>query len=105
MKQYKYSGIVLSNTGEFTEARKILYEKALKASFKLYKYLKNASPSVKTLFHIFDHTIKPIALYGCENWGILNLTKKRKSLSLYDIFKDWEPETLSFVNIHLVSQN
>jgi hypothetical protein len=48
VKQYKYSGIVLSNTGEFTEARKILYEKAFKASFKLYKYLKNASPSVKT---------------------------------------------------------
>jgi hypothetical protein len=67
VKQYKYSGIILSNTGEFTEARKILYEKALKASFKLYKYLKNASPSVKTLFHIFDHTIKPIALYAHFN--------------------------------------
>ena len=83
VKQYKYLGIVLSNTGKFTEARKILYEKALKASFKLYKDLKNASPSVKTLFHIFDHTKKPIALYGFENWGIRNLTNKRKPLSLY----------------------
>lgn len=95
MKQYKYFGIVLLNTGKFTEAGKILYDKALKASFKLYKDLRNASPSVKTLFHIFDHTIKPIALYGCENWGILNLTKKRKSLSSYDIFKDWEPEIIN----------
>jgi hypothetical protein len=22
--------------------------------------------------HVFDHTIKPILLYGCEVWGMLN---------------------------------
>ena len=25
-----------------------------------------------TCMHVFDHTIKPILLYGCEVWGMLN---------------------------------
>ena len=81
---------MFTNTGNFGEARKILYEKGLKASFKLYRDLKSASPSIQSWLHIFDHTIKLIVSYDCENWGIINLTQKRKNQSLFDIFKDWE---------------
>ena len=30
------------------------------------------NPEVKTSIHVFDHTIKPILLYGCEIWGYYN---------------------------------
>jgi hypothetical protein len=30
------------------------------------------NPEVKTSIHVFDHTIKPILLYGCEIWGYFN---------------------------------
>lgn len=95
IKSYKYLGIIFNNTGKFNEAKKNLYDKGLKASFKLYKSIKSASPSLKTLLHIFDHTIKPIVLYGSEIWGMINITQKRKGMNLYDIYKEWEPEILN----------
>jgi hypothetical protein len=52
--------------------------------------MKSATPSIKTFLHLFDHCITPIALYGCENWGVINITQKRKELNLYVIFKEWE---------------
>jgi hypothetical protein len=30
-----------------------------------------------TSLHVFDHTIKPISLYGCEIWGSFNPTTAR----------------------------
>ena len=77
------------------QLEKNLYDKGLKASFKFYKNIKSCSPSIKTLLHIFDHTIKPIALYGCEIWGMLNLTPKRRAMHLFEIFIDWEPDKLN----------
>ena len=29
----------------------------------------NLSPNINTCLHIFDHTVKPVLLYGCEVWG------------------------------------
>ena len=69
--------------------------KGFKACFKLYKDVKSSCPPIKTLLHLFDHYIKPIITYGCENWGVINITPKRKSLSLFDIFKDWKFEKLN----------
>lgn len=95
VKHYKYLGVMISNTGKYTEAKKKLYDKALKASFKLYRDVKATSPSIKSLLHIFDHTIKPIVLYGSENWGMINLTNKRKLSSLFEIYKEWDHEKLN----------
>jgi hypothetical protein len=38
-------------------------------SFNLYK------PKIKTLLHIFDHTVKPVLLYGSEVWGTSMVNK------------------------------
>jgi hypothetical protein len=35
----------------------------------LLKCFQGHSPKIKTILHIFDHTIKPILLYGSEIWG------------------------------------
>ena len=95
VNKYKYLGVILSSCGSFKEARSHLYYKALKASFKLYKDLKSIHPSIKTLLHLFDHMIKPIALYGCEIWGTLTARIQEKDKHLHDIFKEWEAESLN----------
>ena len=40
--------------------------------FKLKSDFLVHNPEVKTSIHVFDHTIKPILLYGCEIWGYFN---------------------------------
>ena len=44
-------------------------KKGLKAFFKVRKCFENCKPKLRTLIHIFDHTIKPVLLYGSEIWG------------------------------------
>jgi hypothetical protein len=39
---YKYLGITMENSGNFTEARKQLFQTAIKASFKLCRDMKSA---------------------------------------------------------------
>lgn len=85
----------MSSCGSFKEARSDLYNKALKASFKLFKDLTSTQPSIKTFLHLFDHMVKPIALYGCEIYT-LTLTSRiqEKDKHLYDTFKTWGMENL-----------
>jgi predicted methyltransferase len=47
-------------------------KKAFKALFKLKSDFLVHNPEDKTSIHVFDHTIKPILLYGCEIWGYFN---------------------------------
>ena len=54
VKQYKYLGIVIQNTGNFNEARKQLFQKGIKASFQLCKDMKSSNPPIRTLLHVFD---------------------------------------------------
>ena len=61
-----------NNSGSFNFAQNELYQKALKALFKLKSDFLVHNPEVKTSIHVFDHTIKPILLYGCEIWGYFN---------------------------------
>jgi hypothetical protein len=53
VKQYKYLGLIIENTGKFNEARKQLFQKGMKASFKLYRDMNSADPSIKTFFYTF----------------------------------------------------
>jgi hypothetical protein len=69
VQTYKYLGIPFSASGTFGHAKSELYLKSLKASFKLIKSFGDLTPSVKTCLHLFNHTVKPILLYGSEIWG------------------------------------
>ena len=66
VSRYKYLGIWFNNSGSFNFAQNELYQKALKALFKLKSDFLVHNPEGKTSIHVFDHTIKPILLYGCE---------------------------------------
>jgi hypothetical protein len=37
-----------------------------KTFFKMYKCFEGHKPKIKTLLHVFDHTVKPILTYGSE---------------------------------------
>ena len=66
---YKYLGILFKRDGKFDDCIKDLYNKSLKAMFKLIKSFKNESPDFNTCMHLFDHLITPITTYGSEIWG------------------------------------
>ena len=48
----------------------IKLKRGLKVYFKLKKCFEHHKPKVKTILHVFDHTVKPVLLYGSEIWGI-----------------------------------
>ena len=74
---------MFSNSGSFTEAIKELYQKGLKAYFKFRKCFEHHEPKIKTLLHVFDHTIKPVLLYGSEIWDIFSAEKLNKLRDSY----------------------
>jgi hypothetical protein len=73
-------------SGSFTYAQEDLYNKSLKSYFKFSKEFLLLKPNIHISMHVFDHTIKPILLYGCEIWGSFNpfTSKFRKDLDLVD---------------------
>ena len=89
VQSYKYLvGILFSASGSFTAAQEELYKKALKALSKLQRDFLCLNPSISTALHVFNHTIKPILLYGCEIWSSFNLksSKYRNGITLEKIF-------------------
>jgi len=74
---YKYLGINFNSSGSFDVAQASLYNKGLKAFFKLAKMLSTERASANTAMHLFDHTIKPILLYASEVWGTFKTNLKR----------------------------
>ena len=84
VQHYTYLGVNFSASGSFLSAKKELYNKGFKALFKLRKTFSSDAPKPKTLLHIFNHTIRPILLYGSEIWGYFS-PKKYKSLDSYII--------------------
>ena len=75
VKQYTYLGIVFSSSGSFTNAKTEMAKKGLKALFKFRKVFSESMPGVKTLLHVFNHTIRPVLLYGSEVWGYFSEKK------------------------------
>ena len=75
VKSYTYLGVTYNHLGCFNEAKHNLYLKGLKGQFKLSKSFYPQPPNIKTSFHIFDHTIKPILTYGSEIWGTFSSSK------------------------------
>jgi hypothetical protein len=70
----------------------------LKDFFKLRKDFLSLNPWIKTSINVFDHTIKPILLYGSELWGIFNVNKTKlkdtNNIQINDCYKNYKGETL-----------
>lgn len=95
-RNYKYLGVLFSISGNFTEAKEDLYKRGLKAFFKFKSSFKDNLPKLKTLFHIFDHTVKPVLLYGSELWGVFQASKlvSHTDQYFYKMCKDLSVEKL-----------
>ena len=97
VQEFKYLGIKLSASGSLSAAQDELYQKAMKAYFKLGKDFLSLYPGIKNCLHVFDHTIKPILLYGSEIWGTFNtFTSKfrNKNPSIEEIYAKIPSEKL-----------
>ena len=99
MKTYKYLGVVFAASGSFSHARTDLYKRALKAFFKLKSIFGDLSPNIDTSLHIFDHTVKPILLYGSEIWGLCSPSstalKNETEFKLEKAYSNYECEKLT----------
>jgi hypothetical protein len=90
---YKYLGIIFSSSGTFSYCQQDLYNRALKASFKISKIFGQLHHKVDSIIHLFDHTIKPILLYGSEIWATANVNSSLVKKADYTLLK-------SFGNMH-----
>ena len=90
VKSYKYLGIHFSVSGSFALAQSELYNKALKALYKLKRNFLCLNPGVRSSLNVFDHTIKPILMYCSEIWGPINQLSSRflrkPSITVDEIF-------------------
>ena len=71
-KNFNYLGIIFTRTGNFSQTKKHLADKALKAMYDVLKIERMYKLSIKCLLDLFDKMFKPILLYGCEVWGFSN---------------------------------
>ena len=65
--EFKFTGETLDCVREY----KYL---GVKGIFKLKSIFSSTYPKSSVVFHIFDHTIKPILTYGCEIWASMSKT-------------------------------
>ena len=72
VNEYKYLGILLSRSGSFSRNKKYLAQQANKALFSLFRKSRNLNLSIDLQIELFNKTVKPILLYGCEIWGYGN---------------------------------
>ena len=66
---YKYLGILFSSSGTVSYCQNDLYKRGLKANFKISKCFGDLHQNVDIVLRLFDHTVKPVLLYGSEIWG------------------------------------
>ena len=80
VKSYTYLGMEISNSCALKHAQKALFDKAMRALFKLKGLLHGSGMNPFTSLRLFDQLVKPIALYGSELWGadILCMSNPKK---------------------------
>ena len=71
---YKYLGVILNYNGSFRLALDNLRSQASRAMFSLISKTRRLGLSIETQLDLFDKTILPIMLYGCEIWGFTDVS-------------------------------
>ena len=76
VSSFSYLGIVFSTGGSFSECHKTLAGQALKAIFKLNRYLYNfTNITPRHKLELFDKLVTPILNYGSEVWVFAKATQ------------------------------
>lgn len=70
--EYKYLGIIFNYNGNFSKAKKLLYDQGTRAMYALITKARNLNLPIDIQLQLFDTLVVPILLYGCEIWGYEN---------------------------------
>ena len=81
-----YLGVKFHTSGSFTEAKQNIYNRDLKAYFKFCKAFNDVKSNITTFLHVFDHTVKPVILYGSKIWGTIQKYNKMADNTAKDFF-------------------
>jgi hypothetical protein len=96
--EYKYLGIFFTRTGSFVKTKSYIAEQANKAMFSLLKKIKRLSLPFDLQIELFEKTVKPILLYGCELWGYGNFdTIERVQLKFYKYIFNLKKSTPNYM--------
>ena len=69
----KYLGIHFCRSGSFSAAKRYIANQATRAMFSLLKKAIDLLLPLDLQIEVFQRTVKPISLYGCEVWGFGDL--------------------------------
>ena len=67
--EFVYLGIKLNCNGSLKKGLEYLSHQANNAMFSLLSKVRKLSLTIDTAMHLFECTVLPIILYGCEIWG------------------------------------
>jgi len=70
--EFKYLGVIFKSNGYFNRCKLHLKEQATKAMFALLSKGRMHQLPTDVMLELFDKTVLPIMLYGCEVWGFGN---------------------------------
>lgn len=73
VNEYKYLGIYLARTASYFKTKKHIADQANVALFSLLRKIRHLNLPIDLQIDLFNKTIKPILLYGCELWGAGNV--------------------------------
>ena len=73
VRNFTYLGIKLNYNNRFNVAQNDLFQRASRAMFALIKKSKTLHLPIDILIELFDKTVTPVLLYGCETWGFQTL--------------------------------
>ena len=66
---FKYLGIMFFYTGSFAKCRKHVVEQATRAMWGLLRKCRKLALPPSIQLSLFDQTVIPVLLFGCEVWG------------------------------------
>ena len=69
---YVCRGVNMNYNGRFVLAKQRQYVQAQKAVYSFINKPQQLFLPIDIIFHIFDHTVVPILLHGCEVWRYEN---------------------------------
>ena len=72
VNEFNYLGVIFTNTGNFSKAKKANVDKATRAMYDILKQGRIHNLSIDCQLDLFDKIVQPILLYGCEVWGYGN---------------------------------
>ena len=75
---FTYLGVVFSKNRSFLQTKKHAVEQSRKALFCLYRKNRNLDLPIDCQLKLFDNTVLPVLLYGCENWAYGDLKQLEK---------------------------